>query len=187
MQFLYLKSVFLFIMIKFCVTQRSHFDGIEFSSGNSYPFCVWPTSITATKCDECISLLCVIHGCHHGPSIVVGGHRFTPEDNLNITCVRSPDSTGLDGTWVAYLTLNISDVVQSWNSSEPVPMYCATGSNRSKVAHLSIPTHCCSSDPVTSLLLSPSQTSASLISSTLGPLSTTFSFMFTLINFLTAF
>ena len=73
--------------------------------------CAWPTSITTTKCDECISLACVIHGCHHGPSIVVGGHRFTPEDNLNITCVRSPDSTGFDGTWVAYLTLNISDVV----------------------------------------------------------------------------
>ena len=69
-------------------------------------------------------------------------------------------------------------------ASEPVPMNYATGSNQSKVADLSIPTHCYSSDPVTSLLLSPSQASASLISSTLGPLalSTTFSFMFMHLN-----
>ena len=155
-------SVFLFIMIKFCVTQRSHFNGIEFSSGNSYPFCAWPTNISATECNSSISLSCVIHGCYHGPAIVVGDRVFTqPEDNLKIICVRQPDSTGLDGTLVANLTLNISDIAQSWNSSEPVPMYCATGSNGSKVAHLLIPSYC--SNPVTNLtstkVISPSQTS----------------------------
>lgn len=61
---------------------------------------------------------------------------------------------------------NISDIAKSWNSSEPVPIYCATGSNRSKVAHLLIPTHC--SDSVTSL---PS--SAIIPTLTLTPLSST--------------
>ena len=45
-------------------------------------------------------------------------------------------------------------------------MYCATGSNQSKVAHLSIPTHC--SDPVTSLA-----SSAIIPTLTLTPLSPT--------------
>ena len=149
-------------MIKFCVTQRSNLSGIEFSSGNSYPFCAWPTNITATLCDDSVSLTCMIHGCHHGPSLVVGDCVFTTEDYLKITCVQQPDSTGLEGTLVANLMLNISDVAQRWNSSEPVPMHCTAGSNQSKVAHLLIPTHC--SDPVTSLtstrIISPSQTSS---------------------------
>ena len=54
--------------------------------------------------------------------IVVGDHVFTPEDNLNITCVQQPDSTGLEGTWVVHLMLNIFDIAKSWNSSEPVPI-----------------------------------------------------------------
>ena len=195
MQFLYQGSIVLFTTIMYCVTQRTQFNGMEslftlnVSSGNSYPFCVWPANITTTECDESVSLLCVIQSCHHGPSIVVGGKVFT-SNSLAKSCVRSPNSTDVDGTWVVHLMLSVSDVAQNWSSNEPVPMYCATSSSRSEVAHLSIPKHC--SDPVTSLTSSaiiptltsrsihstvilPIQNSASPISSTRAPLSSTIS------------
>ena len=201
MQCLCLKSVVLFITITYCVTQRTQLNAVEslfaLSSGNSYPFCVWPANFTASKCDSRVSLLCVIHGCHHGPSIVVGDHEFMSEDNLNLTCVQSPNSTGLDGTWVARLTLEISDVALRWNSSEPIPMYCKTGSNQSEIAHLSIPTHCYSVPIITtssaiyptpttrsiSMTISPNPTSSvSLISSTNAPQSSPVSYSSTQSN-----
>ena len=198
MQFLYQERMLLFTMITHCVTQRTQFNGMETlftldvsQSEDSYPFCVWPANITATDCDESVSLLCVIQDCHLGPSIVVGDQVFTSSTKPKIasSCVPKPDSH-LDGTWVVHLTLAISDVAQRWNRSGPIPMHCNTTNYRSEIAYLSIPTRC--SDPVTMTTtssaiiptltsnsirttISPPPTSALLISSTLAPLSSTIS------------
>ena len=151
MQLLYLtlSSVALVTLITYSATERTQLNAIEslftlnVSSGNSYPFCAWPANITVTECDSSISLLCVIHGCFHGPKIVVGDLTFAPgNDELTSTCVQGPDS-GLNGTWMLHLTLEIIDVLQSWNSSDPTPVYCATATSHSQVAHLSILPDCC--------------------------------------------
>ena len=188
MQFLCLTNAVLFTTIAFCATQRTIFNAIEslftlnVSSGDSYPFCAWPTNITVDECDNNISLLCVIHGCFHGPSIIVGNLTFVPGNtDLTTSCAQGPYSD-TDGTWVVHLTLKISDVARSWNSNESIPMYCATANNQSEVAHLSILTNCSTTSSTSSTIIhtptpsssihmaiSPTPTLAPLVSSTATP------------------
>ena len=135
---------------------------LKVSSGGDgdYPFCAWPADIIINECDKNISLLCVIHGCIHGAKIIIGNQAFIEDNGLNPSCVKGPNSDLHNGTLLAHLTLNIFDIAKNWSSSEPIPMYCATGDNQSEVAHISILTNCSKSDIVTS---SASNTTVTII------------------------
>ena len=152
-QFLHLTVIILLLTFSHCaaVANITPFDAIrslfnlKVSSGkDSYPFCAWPANVTSDECDGNISLLCVIHDCSHGPRIVVGNHTYVEANGLTTSCIYRPDSEPLTaiGTWMAYLTLNITDIAQDWSSNKPIPMYSATADHRSEEAYLSIPEDC---------------------------------------------
>lgn len=157
MQFLRLTVIILLLTIAHCAAAIAPFDALrslfnlKVSSGkDSYPFCAWPANVTSDECDSNISLLCVIHDCSHGPRIVVGNHTYVEANGLTTSCIHRPDSEPLtvSGTWMAYLTLNITDIAQDWSSNEPIPMYCATADRKSEEAYLSIPEDCQPPTPI---------------------------------------
>ena len=94
------------------------------------PFCVWPGSdITFDSCkttdnDYIVALLYVIQNCEHSIRAYVGEELINSEHEsfMEECLIYNNESHLREGTWVIYLALNTTDVLNKWSGNGSVPI-----------------------------------------------------------------
>lgn len=86
-------------MMVYCLVDIHAVQTVTSDFAVSYPFYIWPGNETVGGGKTELTLLCVVHGCNHGPVLVVGDQLYFPSED----CKVGSNQSRKEGIWIQWM------------------------------------------------------------------------------------